>query len=269
MIHLYSPTEFLEKLTRDAAHGTAPSVEGMVNPQGSGSEVLLFSVHGCDSWVSVPVPVVQYVEPLGSRLCGSTSYPLVRLHFKEFPTPRPAWLPSLLRPAAFLEDANRQLQTNAASKADPEDFSLGRSLLARHSRLFEPAREAGPERSAEVLRTQTVGATIIGVGALFYFDLTVIMNIEDGSEVGMYNVGIWGPTGPGVTVVKAGGATNFTGTDLIGKRARVELLQSPGVTQVSFWLADGTPIATLIGTGLGTTFTAGGGEGMFERVRRA
>lgn len=159
-------------------------------------------------------------------------------------------------------------------KMEGVESDSGTRILGLMNKGFDELPQDHPIRSlkgsseSSMARTmQTVSVDIAGVGALFYFDLTLILHIQDGSEIGLYNVGIWGPTGPGAIFAKAGGAINFAGGDLLGQRASVQLLVSPGVAQVSLWRKDGSPIASFIGTGLVTTFIAGGGEGTFENVR--
>lgn len=102
---------------------TTPGAEpivGMVKQAASGS--ISFSLVGCDSWVDIPIVLIERAEQIGHQPCRDHSHPLMRITLKATDDPAAKVLGALLRamaPSGGATSTMAQLQNSAAALIGP------------------------------------------------------------------------------------------------------------------------------------------------------
>ena len=83
MTDTYTAGEFLKRLTEGALR-TPLVCEGFAKPAEGSYEAFIFSLGtSCESWIKIPIEIVEKVEFLGEGSCRDHSHPFIQIHFKE------------------------------------------------------------------------------------------------------------------------------------------------------------------------------------------
>ena len=82
MAKVFTGAEFSKALA--AGELRSPVVlDGMAKPAENDANAILFSPAGCESWVRVPIDLIESAEHLGESTCKDHTHPHVRIHLKE------------------------------------------------------------------------------------------------------------------------------------------------------------------------------------------
>jgi hypothetical protein len=82
---LFKPADFLKALA-DGSLSNPLSIEGVAKPHPDDPQALQLSIaESCGPWQRVPLALIESVEFLGMRACGTHEHPYVRVHLEQPP----------------------------------------------------------------------------------------------------------------------------------------------------------------------------------------
>jgi hypothetical protein len=83
--HVFSGSELEEALRSGSLDQRSYEIEGMITH--SEQRGILFSLGDCETWVELPLELVESAERTGDRPCRNAIYPVFRIRFKELSDP--------------------------------------------------------------------------------------------------------------------------------------------------------------------------------------
>ncbi|WP_424887245.1 hypothetical protein [Streptomyces sp. XH2] len=96
MDRTFTGEEFFQALSTDTV--TVPlTLTGMAKTADAAGAIRFALGTACKDWITIPVPLIDHVEPLQHVPCDDHAHPLVRLTLKDTGTPEFTVLTSLLR----------------------------------------------------------------------------------------------------------------------------------------------------------------------------
>lgn len=113
----FSPQEFVEKLATGSLPDGNPAmtVGGIVKANDADPSTLLFSTDlSCESWIPVPLSLIQTVEQIRTVNCKDHKHPLVKIAFTP-PSPDQRDINALLMIMAGLQSQLSWFHRNAKS----------------------------------------------------------------------------------------------------------------------------------------------------------
>ncbi|MEU8546207.1 hypothetical protein AB0C81_04205 [Streptomyces roseoverticillatus] len=149
MDRTFTGEEFLQALSTDSV--TVPlTLTGMAKTADAAGAIRFALGTACKDWVTIPVSLIDHVEPLQHVPCDDHAHPLVRLVLKDTGTPEFTVLTSLLR-------LMRQQTSPCGAPARSAENADSAPRRPARVDLFPPARHA-PGGAAESTGAAAAGA---------------------------------------------------------------------------------------------------------------